>query len=132
MDTAVGINTHHPHTYRLSEEARQKHLTEIRELTYLLDNAFRIPFINYRFGIDPILGLVPVIGDFTGLGLSGYLIYRAARMGAPVSLLLRMALNSFGDAVLGSIPVLGTLVDIVWKANTRNIQMLERFLAGTD
>lgn len=129
METAVSIHPHQLH--RLSEEARQKHLAEIRELAYLLDNAFRIPLINYRFGVDPILGLVPVIGDFTGLGLSGYLIYRAARMGAPASLLLRMAINSFGDALFGSIPVLGTLVDIVWKANTRNIRMLERFLAGT-
>jgi hypothetical protein len=109
---------------------RERHLKEIRELAYLLDNSLRIPLIGYRFGVDAILGLVPVVGDFSALGLSGWIIYRAARMGAPRSLLLRMTANALGDTVVGSVPVLGTVVDVMWKANARNLKMLERFLAA--
>jgi hypothetical protein len=108
---------------------RERHLKEIRDLAYLLDNSLRIPLIGYRFGVDAILGLVPVVGDLSALGLSGWIIYRAARMGAPRRVLLRMTANALGDAVVGSVPVLGTVVDIMWKANARNLRMLERFLA---
>lgn len=112
-----------------SDPQREKHLQEIRELAHLLDNSFRIPLINYRFGVDAILGLVPVIGDFTAFGLSGWIIYRAARMGAPKRMVARMLANALGDTLVGSVPVLGTVVDVVWKANARNLRMLERFLA---
>lgn len=108
---------------------REKHLREIRELTHLLDSSMRIPVIGYRFGVDAVLGLVPVIGDFSSFALSGWIIYRAARMGAPAGLLARMLANAFGDALFGSIPILGTVVDVLWKANTKNLRMLERFLA---
>lgn len=107
-----------------------RHLQEIRELAHLLDNSFRIPVIGYRFGVDAILGLVPVIGDFSAFALSGYIIYRAARMGAPAPLLARMTANALGDTIVGSVPVLGTVVDVMWKANARNLRLLERFLAS--
>jgi hypothetical protein len=113
-----------------SQDRSGKHLQEIRELAHLLDNSLRIPLIGYRFGVDAILGLVPVIGDFSAFALSAYIIYRAARMGAPASLLARMLVNALGDTLVGSIPVLGTVVDVVWKANARNLRLLERFLAG--
>ena len=112
-----------------SNPQQEKHLQEIQELAHLLDNSFRIPLINYRFGVDAIIGLVPVIGDFTAFGLAGWIIYRAARMGAPKALLARMLANALGDTLVGSVPVLGTLVDVVWKSNSRNLRMLERFLA---
>jgi hypothetical protein len=115
---------------RAGVDAGGKHLQEVRELAHLLDNALRIPLIGYRFGVDAILGLVPVIGDFSAFALSAYIIYRAARMGAPASLLARMLVNALGDALVGSIPVLGTVVDVVWKANARNLKLLERFLAS--
>jgi hypothetical protein len=117
---------------RARPDAAEKHLQEIRELAHLLDNALRIPLIGYRFGVDAILGLVPVIGDFSAFALSGYIIYRAARVGAPASLLAQMLVNALGDTLVGSIPVLGTVVDVVWKANARNLRLLERFLAGRD
>lgn len=111
------------------ERVRERDLQEVRDLAYLMDNSLRIPLIGYRFGVDAILGLVPVIGDFSSFGFSGWIIYRAARMGAPKRLLVRMLLNSLGDAVFGSIPILGTVVDVVWKANSQNLRLLERFLA---
>ncbi|MEX2541808.1 MAG: DUF4112 domain-containing protein [Trueperaceae bacterium] len=115
---------------RTEPQADERHLREIRELAHLLDNSFRIPVIGYRFGVDAILGLVPVIGDFSAFAFSGYIIYRAARMGAPAPLLVRMTVNALGDTVVGSIPVLGTVVDVLWKANARNLKMLESFLAS--
>jgi hypothetical protein len=121
-----------PARTRARPDAGGKHLQEIRELAHLLDNSQRIPLIGYRFGVDAILGLVPVIGDFSAFALSGYIIYRAARMGAPASLLAKMLANALGDTLVGSIPVLGTVVDVVWKANARNLKLLERFLAGRD
>ena len=108
---------------------REKYLAEVQELAHLLDNTFRIPVINYRFGIDALIGLVPVVGDFTAFGLSSWIIYRAAKMGAPRALLAKMTANALGDTLVGSIPGLGTAVDFVWKANARNLRMLERFLA---
>ena len=107
---------------------REKHLAEIQELAHLLDNSIRIPIINYRIGIDALVGLVPVIGDFTAFGLAGWIIYRAARMGAPKGLLIKMLANSLGDTLVGSIPGLGTVVDFIWKSNSRNLRMLERHL----
>lgn len=109
-------------------ESREKHLAEIQELAHLLDNSIRIPIINYRIGVDAIVGLVPVVGDFTAFGLASWIIYRAARMGAPKGLLAKMLANSLGDTLVGSIPGLGTIVDFAWKSNARNLRMLERFL----
>lgn len=113
---------------RIRNGDREAYLKEMQDLAHLLDNSFRIPLIGYRFGVDAILGLVPVVGDFTAFALSGYIIYRAARMGAPTSLLAKMVANALGDTVVGSIPVLGTVVDVMWKANSRNLRLLERFL----
>lgn len=110
-------------------ETREKHLAEIQELAHLLDDSIRIPIINYRIGLDALVGLVPVVGDFTAFGLASWIIYRAARMGAPKELIAKMVLNSAADTLVGSVPGLGTIVDFVWKSNSRNLRMLERFLA---
>ena len=105
-----------------------RELDELRRFARLLDEAFRIPVIGYRVGLEPLLGLVPVIGDFSGFVLSGYLIVRAARLGLPRDLIVRMVVNALLDASIGSIPVVGDVFDFFWKVNKRNLRILERHL----
>lgn len=98
----------------------------IRTLTRLLDDAFTIPGTNYRIGLDPILGLVlPGGGDIASTMTSGLIILRAVQRGAPKVLVLRMLANLGIDTVLGSIPLLGDLFDFVFKANRRNLDLLQ-------
>lgn len=104
-----------------SEEDR---LRRLDKLSRLLDNAFAIPGTRFRIGLDGILGLIPGIGDATGAALSIYLIVQAARLGLPVSTLLRMVGNVALETVVGAVPIVGDVFDIVWKANIRNMALL--------
>jgi len=81
-------------------------------------------------GLDPILGLIPGIGDAAGAVLAAWILVEAFRMGASRATLVRMAGNVALDAGLGVIPVLGDIFDFAWKANLRNVALLERHLAG--
>ena len=108
-----------------------RELLELRRFANLLDEAFRIPIIGYRVGLEPLLGLVPVVGDVSGFILSGYLIVRAARLGLPRELVVRMVTNALLDAAIGSIPVVGDVFDFFWKVNKRNLRLVERYLGAT-
>lgn len=103
-------------------------LARARALTRLLDTAVRVPGTSIRFGLDPILGLVPGLGDVAGAALSGYLVLLAARAGASTSTIVRMVINVAIDTVGGTVPVLGDLFDVAWKSNSRNLVLLERTL----
>ena len=92
----------------------------------LLDSAFRVPGTGIRFGIDAILGLVPGLGDLSAPVFAAALILTGFRMRVPWVVLARMVLNAGIDMVLGLVPILGDLVDIAWKANLRNLALLER------
>lgn len=98
------------------------------KMSHLLDEAVRIPGTSFRVGVDPILGVLPIGGDTVALLLSLYPVVEAARLGLPRSVLARMLLNVILDAVIGSIPVVGTLFDAAWKANERNLRLMERHL----
>lgn len=100
---------------------------ELDKLAGWLDTRFS--FMGVRFGLDAVLGLVPGLGDVAGLAISTYLIGQGYRMGARKRTLARMGLNVMGDSIVGSIPVVGTIVDVFWKANTSNMAMLKRDLA---
>ena len=89
-----------------------------------------MPGTRIRFGFDPILGLVPGLGDAVGAVLAAWVLIEAFRMGASRATLLRMAGNVALDAGLGAIPVFGDLFDFAWKANLRNVALLERHLAA--
>lgn len=102
----------------------------VQRLAWLLDDVIRIPGTNLRFGIDPLLGLVPGGGDLAGGVLSSYIIVAAARAGAPSSVLVRMGLNVVVDAVVGTVPLLGDLFDAGFKANRRNAALLQRYIAA--
>lgn len=103
-------------------------LARARALTRLLDSAARIPGTSIRFGLDPVLGLVPGLGDVAGAVLSGYVVLLASRLGAPATVIVRMLGNVVVDTVGGTVPVIGDLFDVGWKANTRNLALLERHL----
>jgi hypothetical protein len=95
----------------------------------VLDDLVRIPGTGRRVGLDPLIGLLPGVGDWAGWVASAHLLVAAARLGAPASVILRMAGNALLDAVVGSVPVLGDLFDLGWKANRRNLALLERLVA---
>jgi hypothetical protein len=97
----------------------------MRDLARVLDEAVRIPGTNIRVGLDALLGLLPGGGDIAGGLFSGLIILQAARAGAPTPVLGRMLANVAIDVVLGAIPLLGDLFDVAWRANSRNVRLLE-------
>lgn len=99
--------------------------TTHHRLAELLDSKFTIPGTNVRFGLDPVLGLVPGVGDLAGGLVSLYFLVQAALYEAHLSILVRMTLNILADIVIGSIPLLGEIFDVGWKANTRNARLLD-------
>src|SRR4051794_29803069 len=106
----------------------QRRLGRLHRVGWLLDNSLPIPGTRFRLGIDQIVGLVPGIGDLVGGVLSLYIIVESARMGVPRSLLARMGWNVAVDTLVGEIPVLGDLFDIGFKANIRNLALLDEYL----
>lgn len=109
-------------------DARISTFRRLRRLSNILDNAIAIPGTSYRIGIDPIIGLLPGGGDFLGTAISAYIVLEAARMGVPRAMLQQMVWNIIVDTLSGTVPVLGDLVDLTWKANTKNIVLLEEHL----
>jgi hypothetical protein len=103
----------------------------IRTLARVLDSAMTIPGTGIRIGVDPILGIIPVVGDLAGAALSGYIVLASARLGAPASTLIRMVINIAIDTVVGSVPVLGDMFDVGWRSNMRNADLLESHLGGS-
>jgi hypothetical protein len=98
----------------------------LRRWAVLLDSYFRVPGTNIRFGLDAILGLVPGLGDIPTPVFAGVLMLHGIRMRLPVVVQVRMLLNALLDMLIGAVPVLGDLVDVGWKANVRNLALLER------
>jgi hypothetical protein len=105
-------------------------IARVRSIARLLDSAVPIPGTGIRFGLDPVLGLIPGLGDAAGAVLAAWVVLLATRLGAPTAVILRMLANVAIDAVVGSVPVLGDLFDVGWKANSRNVELLDRYLAA--
>ncbi|SEP24108.1 protein of unknown function [Halogranum amylolyticum] len=105
----------------------------MRTVARVFDDLVRVPGTEFRIGLDPILGAVPVAGDAVSAGLSLYVVLESARLGVSFSTLLRMLANVTLDAVVGSIPIVGSVFDAVWKANKRNLELaLEDLTAEAD
>jgi len=98
----------------------------LRNGARLLDSAFYIPKFNVRFGLDPILGLVPGLGDLVSPLFTLGILLQARQLGLPRVVQMRMILNVAIDALLGVVPVIGDLFDVAWKANERNMVLLDR------
>lgn len=116
-------------SFPTTDLSAQERLRRIRALVRLLDEAVRIPGTNYRVGLDGLIGLVPVAGDLITGGLALWIIREAARLGVPRRTLARMMWNVGIDVAAGTIPAVGDLFDVAWKANRKNLDLLERHLA---
>ena len=102
---------------------------EVEFLAHMLDDVFVIPGTGVRFGLDGLLGLIPGLGDTLTSLASFYILAAARRHGVPRVTLVRMAGNIAVDYLLGMLPLLGDIFDVYWKANRRNVQLLQRHLA---
>lgn len=112
-----------------SEADRQRSLAEVQTLAWLLDNSIPVPGTGgRRFGIDAVIGLVPVVGDLVSGGLGLFVVWRASRMGLPRIVIARMLVNSALDFVVGAIPFAGDAFDFWFKASTRNLSIVRRHL----
>lgn len=107
-------------------------MAEVEALAWLLDNSIPVPGTGRRFGIDAIVGLVPVVGDVVSAGMGLFVVWRASRMGLPRIVVMRMLAVSAVDFVIGSIPLIGDAFDLWFKANTRNLALLRRHIERPD
>lgn len=119
------INSHHPAIKSVPN------IKWIERFATLLDSRFLFPGTKIRFGLDPLFSLFPVLGDLITYVISGALIYSMYNHGASRNVVIKMVLNSTFDAVIGTIPVIGTIFDVFYRANDRNVRLLrEHYLEG--
>ena len=105
-----------------------KKLSRLRRLSQILDNAIPIPGTKQRIGIDPIIGMLPGGGDLVTGALGAYIILESARMGVERQIIGKMIGNILLDAIAGTVPVVGDFFDMGWKANVKNIALLEKHI----
>ncbi|WP_435067495.1 DUF4112 domain-containing protein [Haloplanus sp. C73] len=104
-------------------------INRLLDVGRLLDDSIRIPGTSYRVGVEPLIGLLPVVGDAAGVAFSAYVLAVTVRSGAPRATVARVACILWIDAIVGTIPVVGDLFDAYWKANLRSARLLETRLA---
>ena len=107
---------------------RVARVARLRSLAILLDTAIRLPG-GIRVGADAVIGLAPGVGDALTTAMAAYIVYEAYRLGVPKHKLVRMAANVAIDGILGAVPVLGDIFDVAFKANIRNIAIIEDHFA---
>ena len=110
------------------ELTREQRLARLDALAKLLDVAFIVPGTNIRYGIDGLIGLIPVVGDIITTAISLWLVREARALGAPWHITARMLGNVAVDGVVGLVPVAGDAFDVMFRANVRNVRMLKRWL----
>ncbi|GAA73965.1 hypothetical protein P20480_0422 [Pseudoalteromonas sp. BSi20480] len=112
-----------------SKYAKQKAtLARLARFSQLTDSSIRFPFTNFRFGIEAVIGFVPVVGDVIGLILSSYVLFEAQKLGISWHVKLRIIINMLIDFFVGSIPIFGDIFDAFFKANTRNTHILKKHI----
>jgi hypothetical protein len=112
----------------IASESRMARLTRLRRLSFFLDNSIEIPLLRFRIGLDPLIGLIPGGGDIAGMILSSIIVMEAAQLGANRSVLVQMAGNILLETIVGTVPMAGDVFDAAWKANARNVKLLESHL----
>ncbi|MCE9606247.1 MAG: DUF4112 domain-containing protein [Planctomycetia bacterium] len=113
------IPPRHAHSYQADSRLRW-----VEHLARLMDSQFQIPGTNFKFGLDPLMNLVPVIGGIPSVLVSALLISTMMRHGASGEVAVRMVANVAIDAILGAVPILGTIFDFTFRANDRNVRLL--------
>ncbi len=119
------------HPAHLAHPARPE-IDQLRRFAWILDSQFRIPGTNFRFGVDALVGLIPGFGDFAGAIASTVFLLQGLRIGAPRAVMGRMLANVIIETLVGAIPGIGDLFDATFKANQRNLRLLERLVAEPD
>ena len=104
-------------------------LARLSRFSQITDSSIRIPFTKFKFGVEAMIGIVPVIGDFAGLILSSYVLFEAQRLGVSWHIKFRILLNMTIDFIGGLVPILGDIFDAFFKANTRNTRLLKNNIA---
>ena len=115
---------------RGGDERSRRSLSHLRAITQLFDQAFAVPGTTWRFGLDALFGLVPGLGDIAGALVAVYALRVARQLNAPPAIQLHMLSNIALDALIGMVPVAGDLFDFAFKAQTRNLSLLEAHLAA--
>ncbi|MGP1347560.1 MAG: DUF4112 domain-containing protein [Phycisphaerales bacterium] len=110
--------------HTISPRTAEQTVARLDALAHLLDNRFTIPGTRFRFGLDPIISLIPVLGDTASAAISAYFIVQAIALRLPRSIIIRMLINIGIDWLAGLVPLIGFLPDAIYKANTRNARLL--------
>jgi hypothetical protein len=113
---------------RLDRAEVEAALARITAVAKLMDSLFAIPGTRIRLGVDSLLGLVPVVGDIAAQAVAAYLIWEARQLGVPKLTIWRMVGNSLIDTVVGAVPLVGDAFDIAFRANMKNLRLLQRHL----
>jgi hypothetical protein len=101
-------------------------IARLRRLAWVIDALGRVPGTRFRFGLNSVIGLAPWAGDAALVLISLYIVFEAVRLGLPRAKIVRMLLNVAVEAALGAVPILGDLLDVAWKANQRNVDIIDR------
>ena len=114
--------------YSVIASRRESEVTEksLDRLAWLMDDVFRVPVLGWRFGLDPLIGLIPGFGDTATSLVTFYILVNAVRYRVPKITLLRMGLNLAIDYVVGSLPVVGDFFDAWWKSNQKNMELIRK------
>lgn len=110
---------------KVSDQQLMSTLNRLERYAELTDSCFRVPFTRIRFGVDALIGLIPVAGELIGVALSAYLLFEASKLGVSHSLKVKMLKNILIDFLIGLVPFVGDLADFAYKANIRNLELLK-------
>ena len=114
----------------LGAEQAAKRLSRLRRIAWAMDGAFRIPGSKFRFGLNSLLGVPPVAGDVLLGAISLYIVYEGYRLGLPRTAIARMLANVAVETAAGSVPIVGNLFDVAFKANLRNLAIIDSHVGG--
>ncbi len=106
-------------------ELNEEKLLRLKLLSERLDELIKIPGTNQKIGIDALVGTIPILGDFIGVIFSTYIMYSGIKMGVSSKIVTKMAANVAIEFLIGSFPIIGDIFDVLWKANKRNVMLIE-------
>ncbi|WP_171475069.1 DUF4112 domain-containing protein [Frigoriglobus tundricola] len=107
-------------------------LAIIRQIRKWMDEAVTVPGTKMKLGLDPVLGLIPVIGDLSSAAVGGYVLHAANKLGVPTVVMARMLVNLAIDALIGFVPFVGDYLDVLYKANAKNVALVEQAIVNRE